>query len=183
MTRDEAMRMMSLAGSENRAEVLLSIAPELDDADLKAVMVEFWTMMEAWGGSAMRHEMLELLHRVGYISDTKKKPHLDRSMPGFGVVKVFRGNIGEEPTEGFCWTTSEATAEFFARSAFTPRGMFLGLGRDGQFGKMKEGAVPTVWVGWVKRDKILGFLDGRGESEVVIDPDDLLHHEMKSQAR
>lgn len=182
VTRDDAMRRMGLSGSEDRAATLLSIAPDLSDADLKAVMVEFWTMTEAWGGSAMRHEMLGLLKRVGYITDTRKKPHLDRSMPGYGVVKVFRGNIGEDPTQGFCWTTSETTAEFFARHPFTPRGWFLGLGRSEPYGEIRPGAVPSVWVGWVERSKILGFFDGRGESEVVIDPEDLLHFDLKSQA-
>lgn len=182
MTRDEAMTRMARADSQDRAAVLLSVADDLSDADLKYVMQEWWTSTEAWGGTEMRHEILLLLHRVGYITDTRRKPKLDRSLPGMGVVCVYRGNIGEDPTEGFCWTTSEKTAEFFGRAAFSPRGAFLGLGRDRPWGEMKPGAVAMVWKGYVYRQDILGYFVGRSEEEVIIDPADLLMYDWHSKA-
>lgn len=182
MSIEEARRALNLCESETRAACMIELARELPDEMVKDLLTDYWTVMEAWGGSADRHEMLEILHRVGYISDTKKKPRLDRKYPGYGLVEIWRGNIGEDPREGFCWSTEMATAEFFARSPFTARGWYLGLGRTGQMGEMKEGAVATVWMGWVRREDILGYFVDRGEHEVIVDPDTIVQYDWYSRA-
>jgi hypothetical protein len=183
LTYEEVVQILVQCGSEDRAEKFVNvIAPNTDDATLKRALVEFWTVTEAWGGSDTRHGILEILNRVGYVSDTKKKPRLDRKYPGYGIVEIWRGNIGEDPREGFCWTTEMATAEFFARHPFSIRGAFLGLGRDEPFGPMKEGAVATVWRGWVYRDDILGYFTGREEHEVIVNGDDIIQYDWYSRS-
>lgn len=178
MTYREARRALSMAGSEDRAACFVEIGREVEGAGmLRELLIDYWTITEAWGGAATRHEMFELLRRVGYLTDTDGRPEGEG-----GVLTIYRGNIGEDPREGHAWTLSVEVAQLFARLPFTGRGWFLGLGRDGPMGDLKPGAIPTVWSAYVEADEILGYFEGRDEQEVVVDPETLFEVEIYQQA-
>lgn len=70
---------------------------------------------------------------------------------------VYRGQDGATPT-GCAWSLDLKVAERFATGAATRQ-------RD------REG---TLIAGYVKRSNVLAYITGRGESEVIIDPADLM---------
>ena len=75
-------------------------------------------------------------------------------------VKVYRGQVGDrnQPT-GIAWSTDWKVANKFAKTG-------------GLRGVIDLGGY--VLTRWVKREDILAYLVGRGESEVVVDPRDLI---------
>lgn len=97
-------------------------------------------------------ELLEIFRRAGYVSDTGRT--------FAGPVVVYRGNLGEDPRIGICWTLSRAKARWFAL-----RASLMGLQRaDGIASR------PTVWKAIVEGEALLGYFFRRGEAEVVVDP-------------
>ncbi len=175
MKYEDAYRRMTMCGSEDRAAVLVEIAREVEGAGmLRELLIEFWTMIEAWGGSTIRGEMFEILKRVGYVSDTDERPPHGSFAGVEGVLTIYRGNAGEDPLAGHAWTLSAEVGQLFACLPFTMRGAFLGLCRDGSFGEIREGAVATVWRARVLEREVLGYFTGRGEQEIVVDPATLM---------
>ena len=73
-----------------------------------------------------------------------------------GLVKIYRGqNTKSTPYQkAFSWTTSKEKAKFFA-TRFDP-----------DDGKLYEAMI--------KYENILTYIDQRGESEVIVDPDCLI---------
>lgn len=79
------------------------------------------------------------------------------ALPRGRTLTVFRGqDPADDPAHlrGIAWSLDVATAEKFARGAWARVGNRRGV----------------VYEGRVPRDVVLGYLTGRGESEVVVDP-------------
>lgn len=150
---------LMLTGSERRAAMLVDLEPRLTDDEVRDLLDTYWSITEAWSGDpVLREGMYRLLARVAplHVLGEPKRP-----LRAGKTLTIYRGNLGETPGPyTSSWTTNRKTAEFFARMADSPRGMFLGMHR--------EGGVPTIWRAKVARDAILGYFDDRGESEVVV---------------
>lgn len=119
---------------------------------------EFWPLFnEVWCDSENLYQNLELLDGwlafpVGseLFTTEEDRPALD-ALPD--EITVFRGWVQDRGEEmGYSWTTDQAKAEWFA----------VRLMQDGEHG--------VVTVGRVHKDKIVGVIMRRDESEVVADP-------------
>lgn len=83
-----------------------------------------------------------------------------RPLPDGDPIRVYRGqDQGTAP--GIAWTTDLAIAEKFARGAALRQGHRAG----------------NVLVATVPRNRVIAYLTGRGESEVILDPADLKYVE------
>ena len=90
--------------------------------------------------------MLDLFHRVGYVSDCDDQL--------VGELTIYRGTFGDDPRGGLSWTLDADKAAWVAdRGA---RGLAEGP--------------PTVWRATVYSADILGYFTERQEAEVVVDP-------------
>ena len=90
-------------------------------------------------------------HPTSYLRDGKPIPGRGR------VIEVYRGQDAGPPS-GIAWSTSSEVAERFATGAATRQ-------RD------REG---VLLYGSILREKVLAYITGRGEFEVVLDPTDLM---------
>lgn len=88
-----------------------------------------------------------------YVSDGKELPEGD-------PLIIYRGQ-DENTTFGIAWTTDIKVAEKFARGA----------------GTRQHNRPGVVYMATVPRGKVLAYLTGRGESEVIVDPRDLVEIE------
>jgi hypothetical protein len=122
--------------------------------ELRAVLQEWWTVIEAWSTPEWNEVKLGWLRETGYVSDSR------RSLTG--DLTVYRGNLGEPEPAGISWTLSRAKARRFALVAASSRGAFLGMHGDHR--------TPTVWRATVESSEVLGYFASRGEEEVVVDP-------------
>lgn len=143
-------------GSEQIAEQIVKLAPQLSDEQLREILTDEWTRCEAH--RPYRREMVELFKRVGRINDPEELPRKLRGK----TCTIFRGNLGEEEPDGISWTLKRKTAEWFASYGMSLRGQFLGLYR--------EDGIPTVWSAQVDVADILAYFNTRQEEEVVVDP-------------
>lgn len=109
---------------------------------------ELWTGADV--GHADRYLQLwwEAFDRNGHEAVTDGEP-----LPKGRTLRLYRGQDGDVPP-GISWTLDQQVAEKFARGAATRQG-----NRGG-----------TVFEVEVPRTIILGYLTGRGEREVIIDP-------------
>lgn len=152
-------------GSELRAAKLVEWADGLSDDEVRQLLVDNWSVTEAWGADArLREGMIGLLRRVAPLVVTDEENPDDRAPEG--MLEIFRGNGGEDARLGHSWTLDQATARYFARQTRSPRGMAIGIYR--------EDAVPSVWRAVVDSREILGYFNDRKEREVVVDPETLI---------
>jgi hypothetical protein len=66
-------------------------------------------------------------------------------------LKIFRGCCGR-PTNGLSWTMDQSKAEYFAH-------------------RFSEWGPPFVASGWIFKDDVFAYFNGRKESEIVVNPD------------
>jgi hypothetical protein len=157
-------KALCLYGSEERAKQLVSWSDRLTDDQVRELLTDFWSMTEAWSGvPKLREGMLGLLRRATILEPLIVQDETNEVKLPL-LMKVYRGNMGENPREGHSWTLDFDVAKRFAILPTTMRGKFLGMERDG---------TPTVWVGKVRSSLILGFFNDKGEKEVVVEPETL----------
>ena len=117
-------------------------------ADPRRIVAYVWTDTE--GPSQQQGEWIDVFSSVvdlfGRVSDTDEKLS--------GELSIFRGRSGDEELPGMSWTLSREKAEWFA-------------GRFPQYGE------PVVYSATVRAEEALGYFTGRGESELVVDPETL----------
>ena len=117
-------------------------------ADPRLVVAYVWTDTER--PSQEQEEWIDVFSSVvdlfGRVSDT------DEGLSG--ELTLFRGRAGDEEHPGMSWTLSRQKAEWFAR-------------RFPLYGE------PIVYTATVAAEHALGYFIGRGESEVVVDPETL----------
>lgn len=124
---------------------LLDELPELwrgsDPDDTDPVFLDLWVKArERWGGGPKGM-------RSSYVRDGAALPK--------GPLFVYRGQRGGADEKlGIAWTTDIKIAEKFART-----GGLRGATFDG-----------TVFKVRLPKDRVLAYLTGRGESEVIFDP-------------
>lgn len=70
--------------------------------------------------------------------------------------RVYRGFYMRSRQEALSWTVNRSKAEWFAQRLLPP------------------GAVPRVAEGLVRRDNVIAYFDGRGEEEIVVQPDNVV---------
>jgi hypothetical protein len=121
--RREFVEALRLYSSEERALRLFRWRRDyqMTTAELREVLVEWWTVIEAWSDAFWSPVKLNWLREVGYISDA------DRAFGG--EVTIYRGNQGELEPAGLSWTLSRSRARFFAQHGQSARGKFLGIYR------------------------------------------------------
>lgn len=152
-----------MAGSHNRAAVIASLTQyELEPEILRELLAYQWPMVDGSRGYA--NEILGLFRLAGYTTD--EPGHAPLPVDDDGDVEIFRGNVGEDPYTGFSWTLDRKVAERFAAAPFQIRAQVLGYGAHREDG---EEPIATVWGTWVDETAVLGYFNGRGEREVIID--------------
>lgn len=113
---------------------------------------------EVWADAEPQDEMEWLwlwrrAHNGRLITDDRAAV---RRLRREGPLRIYRGGSADDPTEdgvpqGLAWSTSEQTAEFFARRYSNPK--------------------PVIWTAVIPGiDEAYGYIEGRGEFEVVVDP-------------
>ena len=144
---------LCLCDSQEVAGTIIRLAPLMSDEVLRDTLRYEWPRCEAH--RPYRAELVCLFRRVGFVCDSEADPNFaDR-------VTVYRGNLGEKEPVGISWTLDRERAKWFSTWSQSPRAAFLGIDTRG---------IPTVWQGVVDRNGILGYFTGRGEEEVVLDP-------------
>jgi hypothetical protein len=143
---------LSLYEPPFRLDGFLEHAGRFDDASFWKMLGFTWgTQEQVWPG---RGAYLTLFRspRPGReaLMDAADHEALARLPAEFPVYRGFQGR----GRRGLSWTTSRATAEWFARR-------FEVLDRLGE---------PQVVSGVARKEDVLAYFGGRGESEVVIDP-------------
>jgi hypothetical protein len=117
-------------------------------ADPRRIVAYVWADTE--GPSQVQEEWIDVFSSVvdlfGSVSDTDEELS--------GELTIFRGRAGDEELPGMSWTLSREKADWFAR-------------RFPQYGE------PVVYSATVRAEDALGYFTGRGESEVVVDPETL----------
>jgi hypothetical protein len=150
MDREQIDRLLGMAGSERRAEVLVRVLAEVTPEEGNELLGYWFNMCDAlapWAAE-LRREFL----RCGFVTDTEDKLFLP--------VTVYRGAWEDDDTaSALSWTTDLETAQKFCRIMVGPRGWFLGLNRTD--------STPTVFRGICV--KALGYLNEREEHEVIAD--------------
>jgi len=140
---------------------------KMTTAELRAVLQDEWTSIEAWSTPQWNKVKLAWLRETGYVSDS------DRELAG--ELTIYRGNLGEPEPAGMSWTLSRELVRRFALIAASSRGAFLGM--------HGELTAPTVWSATVDSSDVLGYFVDRDEDEVVVDPATLRNVEMIEHPR
>ena len=149
MTVKDMERRLALVGSENRAEVLVELLQQTPSKKTARKLLRDWfNVCEAL--APWTADFREQFERVGYVSDSEEK--LD--FP----ITVYRAAYEDDDIDNaLSWTTSRATAEFFARHHTSFRAQFLGLYRDD--------VDMLIWQGTAH--SALAYFTGRDEHEIV----------------
>lgn len=151
---DPWMKASVFIGSYNRLEWIVERIEEgrIDEAEVYPHLCEIWRGSDP---DDTDPRFLALWQRAKaakgiYLRDGK-------ALPSRGVLDVYRGQDAGAPL-GIAWSLDKNIATKFARGAATRQ-----ANRGG-----------TIWVCKVRRKSVLGFNTGRGESEVILDPLDLV---------
>ena len=153
-----------MCNSQEVPYALTTIAPQLNDEQLREALLDNWTRCEAHG--PYREQLLTAFKRVGFITDTDHVSMAD-IVPDVAFC-IYRGNLGEPEPCGLSWTLRPERAQFFCKYYTSIRAhMILGIP------PLEPGQHAMVWRAQVRPEDVLGFFDGRGEEEVVVDPSTL----------
>jgi hypothetical protein len=139
---------LAMAGSENRAPVLLGALQQVSPEVGNELLRDWFSVTEAIG--PLRHELREQFVRCGYVTDTDETLKLP-------VVIYRAGWEDDEPETGLSWTTDLDFAKKFCRMLTGMRARFLGYYR--------EDGDAVIWQGICV--SALGYLNGREEHEVI----------------
>lgn len=90
-------------------------------------------------------------NRQRYLRD-----HTDKRLPNGSRLTIYRGQ-DEDQSFGLSWSLNRKTAEKFANGAATR--------------EANRGGV--VYTAVVDRRDVMGYMPGRGEAEVIVNPDDV----------
>jgi hypothetical protein len=141
-------KRLSLAGSENRAPVLVQALDAATTRQEKADLLREWfNLCDAL--SPERHSLRIHFDQVGWVED--------ETPPEFPCTVYRAGWEDDDVATGLSWTTEREVAEKFARILISPRGMFLGIYRDD--------VEPWIWQATCV--SAFAYFNGRGEHEVV----------------
>lgn len=150
MTAAEDFEREALRLGRNTGPHLLQdwyLAGRLTDTDLRAVICDVWTMAEYPQAHLRLVDWVEMFRRAGFVSETGRPAPTE-------PMTIHRGSTWGHRRK-MAWTTDESMAGWFA-DRWRSRGL--------------EAMVFTVTV---EPAAVLAFVDahdGRGESEVVVDP-------------
>jgi hypothetical protein len=114
----------------------------IDVDELRDLLPEIWTDTEMPGGNL--EDPAYLWREVGFATDDQEEWD---ALPE--KLTLWRGGYAG----GISWTTDREKAEWFARRFAT------------------DGESLSVWEVTIDKDQALGYLTGRGESEVILPPE------------
>lgn len=164
-TKKAIRNMWSIADKPERMRCFHKIVFELGLNDAKLFWSEFWNI---WQSSENLHEDLAYFtdlieHGLGLGSphkglDKDEKAAI-KALPE--VVTIYRGCVDFNQV-GYSWTTDREKAKWFAGRSFgsTTRMVLRGI---------------------ANKSNVLAFLAGRGESEIVIHPEQVIDVEIDEQ--
>ena len=145
---------LMMADSGTRAHALVAALQATPDPAEKAKLLGGW-FNSCDALSPWRDELREEMELSDFFTDGDE--HDPVKVPKFPRY-VYRGAWEDDDAEvALSWTTKQKTAEWFARYLTSPRAMFLGIYRDD--------VEPLVFR--ARCHEAYGFLNGRGEHEVV----------------
>lgn len=163
---DHALRQLRvIADKPERMRCFHKIVFEIGLEDPQRFWDEFWGI---WTGSENLFDDFEFFEELVDHGLELGSPHLGlekkeqaalRKLPP--VITIYRGCI-EHNQEGWSWTTDREKARWFANRAF---------GADER----------QVLKGTVRKEDVLGYLMGRGESEIVVRPEDVMDIEVDEE--
>lgn len=166
MDTQKAIRdMWSIADKPERMRCFHKIVFELGLNDAKLFWSEFWNI---WQSSENLHEdeayfvdLIEHGLQLGSSLVGLDEDEQDRLAKMADKITVYRGSV-DFNQEGYSWTTDRDKAKWFAGRSF--------------------GSTARVLLrGTVNKSDILAFLAGRGESEIVINPEHVIDIEIDEQ--
>lgn len=145
--------LLSLAGSEHRAAVLVEALGALPTADERAKMMSEWfNLCDAL--APHREQLRAYLDEMPFFTDEEGA----ESVPQFPVV-VYRGAWADDDAENaLSWTLDRAFAEKFARG-------LVGLRARLVLGMYREDSAPTIFRATAV--EAYGYLNSRAEREVI----------------
>lgn len=76
------------------------------------------------------------------------------ALPATRHVKLWRGSLSDQAPGGIAWSRSKQVAERFAKGA--------------SYRRPTEG---FIWSAWCERKRVLAYITGRGEQEIIADPE------------
>jgi hypothetical protein len=145
-----------------RSDAFGDIEENLSDEEYWSLLSNVWMDTEnlhQWGDDLI-HKLLVGSGRPGrrkWMMDAEDKKALAQESE---YITVYRGHQGINQT-GWSWTTDKAMAERLAKRL---------LVRD---------RLPYITTGRVRKKKVVAYLLGRGESEIIVNPNDVLEKEIK----
>lgn len=150
MNVPEMERALALVGSEDSAAVLVDALQTTESKKTKRKLLSEWfNCCDALGSH--RHELREQFLLAGFVTDTA-------AAPPETPVHVYRAAWEDDDIyTALSWTTERSVAERFCRGLTSPRAMFLGIYR--------QDVEAYVWQATCVQ--MLGYLEGRGEYEVI----------------
>lgn len=114
-----------------------------------------------WTDTENIHENLHVWESIfeevgpGELTDADEREAFD-ALPD--ELTIYRGTAYEDGMgTGYSWTLDRAKAAWFARRLFAP----------------ERHDAPRVLTGTVPKAEVYGYTDGRGESEIIVDPDNV----------
>lgn len=105
---------------------------------------------QEFGFHLLENDLIEYVFSHSELSEERKERM--SNLPAGDELIVYRGS-GDYILEGYSWTLSIDTAEFFANRY------------------SKEG---VIYKGKVKKSDVLDYYENRGESEVLVNPDNVM---------
>jgi uncharacterized protein len=129
----------------------------------KLTQPQFWRALRwVWTDSENLWQSVDLLHDI-LKGKVDRKNMMDACERAFlaklgGEIRVYRGHAANN-REGWSWTMSASKACWFARR-YADRGT--------KFAKFMTESVAT---GFVRNRDVVAYLSGRGEYEIIVDPE------------
>ena len=138
-----------------RLDALLEISDDVDDATFWSLLSGIWTDSE---NIRQNQEIWNEIFDSGRdgMENMMKDEERDALAALPKKIKIYQGHTGDRD-DGWSWTTDEKVALWFAL----------------RFSKM-EGSEAQVTEATVDKDNVLAYLLGRGESEILTSPEDVV---------
>jgi hypothetical protein len=137
----------------------LDLVDRIHHLDEPLFWKEFWHMWESHESIFLDHPVIEDMisrHDEGLSTSVLDPEEIEALANMPSTIEIYRGCRAHN-VKGWSWTLDKSRAEFFAKRS-------AGKGR------------PMVLHAIAPRDRVLAYLTGRDEAEIVIKPDFVLIH-------
>lgn len=139
-----------------RLNAFLDIAEHLDDQEYWQLLSTIWTDSEnIWQNRDEWREAFEADRADRHLIMSDEERDALAALPD--TIPVYRGYQHDTAEDGMSWTVDEDRAKWFANRWNTP----------------ESEAWPRIAQGQVGKDKIIAYITSRGESEIIVFPEDV----------